>query len=113
MNFRNLRVANVIREELGKIILRELEFPDAVVTITDVVIDPKLEGAAVRVSVLPSDKEDMAFKELEKHKLELQHLLSRTLNIRPMPHIRFEADHGLENAARVEKALLDDSRAQD
>jgi ribosome-binding factor A len=36
----------------------------------------------------------------------LQHLLNKKMNIRPMPRISFEIDGGLENAAKVEKALL-------
>ena len=107
MNFRNLRVANLIRDELGALILRELEFPGALVTITEVVADKKLEGAKVRVSILPANKTKGALATLVKNAGLLQHLLSRKLNIKPMPRIHFELDPGPEKAAVVEKLLLD------
>ncbi len=107
MNYRNLRVGNLIRDELGKIVMREMEFPDALLTITEVEVDTKLGGAAVKVSVLPSEKAEGVLKELTAQRGKLQHLLNNKLNIKPMPQIRFEIDRGPEKAAGVEKLLLD------
>ncbi len=106
MNYRPLRVGNLIRDELSAIILRELEFPGALVTITAVAIDQKLEMAKVKVSILPGDKAETALTELESQAGRLQHELSHKLNIRPMPRIRFELDHGPEKAADIEKILM-------
>ena len=106
MNFRNLRVANLIRDELSEIILRELEFSGALLTITEVKSDKKLEGAEVRVSVIPSQKSTEVLSELNSKAGFLQHLLNKKLNIKPMPRIRFEIDPGPEKAAKVEKILL-------
>ena len=103
--FRSERVQKVIREELAKIVLREFEFPDALVTITEVEVDKKLEHARVLVSVLPTGESDAALAALEKRAGHLQHLLNVKMNIRPMPRIAFALDRGPENAARVEKAL--------
>ena len=107
MNFRPLRVAQLIREELGKIIQRELEFPGALVTITEIEVTKKLETAHVLVSVFPEKETEAALRTLKTAKRELQHQLNRKLNIKPMPHIEFRADYGPENAARVEKTLLE------
>lgn len=107
MNFRNLRVANLIRDELGKIIMREMEFPETLVTLTEVEVEPKLNDAVVKISVIPSEKAEATLKEFAKMRGKLQHLLNNKLNIKPMPRIRFEIDRGIENAARVEKLLLD------
>jgi ribosome-binding factor A len=104
MNFRPLRVANLLREELGMMIARELEFPGALVTITEIDINKKLEIAHVMVSVLPSNKGPEALKILQA----AQGQLVRKLNIKPMPQLHFSIDHGPENAAAVEKALLDE-----
>lgn len=106
MNFRPLRVANLLRDELGMMIARELEFPGALVTITDIDVNKKLEIAHVMVSVLPSNKSAEALKILQAAKGELQYKLVRKLNIKPMPQLHFAIDHGPENAAAVEKALL-------
>ncbi len=109
MNYRGLRVGELIRNELGKMILREFEFPGVLVTITDVAVDRKLEGARVEVSILPSEKSDETIRVLKKNAGLLQHLLLKKMNIKPMPRIRFEIDHGLENAARVEKIILEEN----
>ncbi len=52
MSHRPEQVANLIKEELSKIISHELEFPDLLMTITDVKVDNKLEKAIVNFSVL-------------------------------------------------------------
>ncbi len=108
MNYRPLRVSNLIRDELNALLLREMEFPGALVTITEVEADKKLEWATVKVSVLPSPKGEAVLKDLQKEAGNLQHLLSRKLNIKPMPRIRFEIDPGPQKAAGIEKILLDE-----
>ena len=107
MNFRSERVSKLIRKELAKIIIREVEFDDALVTITAVEVDKKLEHAKVSVSVIPSAHGAAALKELTKRTGALQYLLMKKINIKPMPRIAFALDHGVENAAKVEKLLLD------
>ena len=63
MNFRSERVGKLIREELSKMILREVELP-ALATITEVEVDKNLEGARVKVSVLPASGEKAVLAEL-------------------------------------------------
>lgn len=104
--FRSERVSSLIREELSKIIIREMEFGKALVTITEVVVDKKMEGAKVMLSVIPSEDDAAVLQELAKSVGHLQHLLMKKINIKPMPRIAFEIDRGPENAAKVEKALL-------
>ena len=100
------RVSKLIREELSKIIIKEMEFPGILVTLTNVEIDKKMEHAKVGVSVLPETAEEKVIHDLTSRCGWLQHLLFVKINIRPMPMIAFHADRGYENAAEVEKALL-------
>jgi ribosome-binding factor A len=109
MNYRPQRVAELIRQELGMLLLREVEFADALVTITDVTVSKKLDRAEVFVSVLPSERGASAVSQLAHRAGELQHMLLKKLNIRPLPRIAFVLDHGLEEAAKVEKLLLEDN----
>lgn len=92
--------------------LREMGFHGVLVTITSVVVDKRLENAKVKVGILPADKIDATLRELKKHQGDLQFMLNRTLNIRPMPRIEFEIDHGAENAAKVEKILLEEDNSE-
>ena len=113
MNFRTERVGKLIREELSKMILREVELP-ALATITEVEVDKELEGARVKVSVLPASGEKAVLAALTGRAGYLQHLLLKKINIKPMPRIFFVIDHGFENAALVEKLLGQDTiKAQD
>ncbi len=110
MKYRALRVSKLIGEELSKIIIRELEFPGAIVTITDVEVSKKLEAASVKLSVVPSSKKGGSLAIAQKATGKLQHLLTKKINIKPMPKIHFEIDHGSENAAVVEKRFLEERR---
>jgi ribosome-binding factor A len=105
MKYRPERVASLIKGELSKIIIREVEFP-GLVTITNAEVDNKLKQATVKFSVLPSEKFEVVLKILEKNRSHLQYLLLKKINIKPMPQIVFEIDRGLEKAAEIEKLLL-------
>lgn len=107
MNYRSNRVSNLIRDEISILIKRELEFPNAFPTVTEVQVTKKLDEAKVLVSVLPSKEAANVLGILSGARNRLQHLLIKKLNIKPMPHIYFEIDRGLENAANVEKRLLE------
>lgn len=104
--FRKERIGSLIQEELSKFLLREVEVPGALISITGVEVTKKIDHAKVNISVLPSEKAEMAMKHLTARAGHFQHELNRTMNIRPMPRIAFELDTGLEKAAAIEKALL-------
>lgn len=106
--FRSQRVSNLIREELSKIIFKELEFSGAIFTITEVEVDKDLENAEVYFSVLPADQSERVLKILNKFRSRLHYLLMKKINIKPMPYIIFKIDYGPEKAAEIEKILLED-----
>jgi len=124
MSHRPQQVANLIKEELSKIILHEIEFPDLLVTITDVKVDGKLDEAVVSFSVLsmcggcpmtnscheidPSKGFEIVLALLNKNRSHLQYLVMKKINIKPTPKISFKIDRGLEKAAEIEKLLLND-----
>jgi ribosome-binding factor A len=106
--FRAQRVSKLIREQLGEIILREVDLPEgALATITEVEIDKKLDYARVKLSVIPSERGTAVLKQFDKQAGHLQHLLMKKINIKPMPRIAFALDRGYENAAKVEKNLME------
>jgi len=105
--YRSQRVEKLIREELSKILLREFEFPCALVTVTEVQVDKKLERAKAMISVIPSSAEKSAIAALDKNIGMIQRALLKKINIKPMPRISFAIDRGMENAARVEKKILE------
>mgnify|MGYP001600284521 FL=1 len=88
--------------------LKELEFPGSLVTITGVEVDKKLEAARVRLSILPQSSAKKALSIAEKYIGKLQYLLTKKMNIKPMPRIKFDIDYGAENASKIEKILLEE-----
>jgi len=106
MNHRPLRVGQLIRDEVSALLEREVEVPDALLTVTEVLVDKKLEHAKIGVSILPAEKSNEALRALRKVQGTFQYLLMKKINIKPMPRIEFVIDHGLEHAAHIEKILL-------
>ena len=105
--FRKERMESLLREELALMVARELEFKDMFVTVTNVVASPDLEEATVKISVLPGGRANDALAIIQSFARRFHGMLVRKLNIRPIPHIKFEIDHGLEKAAEVEKKLIE------
>jgi ribosome-binding factor A len=105
--FRSQRVEKLIREELSKILVREFEFPGALVTVTEVQVDKKMDNAKAMISVIPSIAKESALHTLNKDIGRVQHMLLKKINIKPMPRISFALDYGMENAAQVEKKILE------
>jgi len=97
--YRNLRLANLIQEELGKIILREIEFPKSVlVTIVGVEVPQDLSQAKIKLGVIPASAAKEALDAMEKNKPFLQHLLMKKINIKHVPRIEFK----LESPAKID-----------
>ena len=107
MKHRDLRVGSLIKEELGKIILRELEFSGAIVTIGGVSVSDKLDRAEIKFSVLPFEKSAETLRILNGNRGRLRHLLLKKINIKPMPELVFKIDPGPKKAAEVEKLLME------
>lgn len=102
MNYRHLRVAKLLQAQLSTIVFQELEFEDALVTLSGVEVDPGLETARVKISVFPETAAPFVLTALEKAKRRLQYLLLKKVNIKPMPRIVFEIDR----TERGEDALI-------
>ena len=83
-------MASVIQEELGAIFAREFDFNGALVTILSVAVDERLEEARVRIGILPFEKEIEVYTMVESKRKELEHKLLRKLNVKPLPHLKFE-----------------------
>jgi len=106
MNHRKLRLDSLIMEELGKILVREVELEAGTLsTISYVDVSKDLTHAEVGISVIPTESSDKVMKELSRLQGEFQHLLNIKLNIKPMPKIEFKYDPGLEKAANIERLL--------
>lgn len=99
------RVNSLIRQELGKILLREIDLPDVLLTITQVRTSVDLEQAKVYISVISEEQTDRVLKILNKLIYSIQQELNKRLKMRPIPKIKFYKEDKTKKAARVEELL--------
>lgn len=106
MSNRIQRVNSLIKDELGKILLREVDFPkDVLVTITRCETTVNLNGAKIYISVIPENQIDKVSEILDRRIYDIQQALNRRLKMRPIPKIEFEKEEKTKKAARIEELL--------
>ena len=100
------KVNELLKRELGKIILKELEFSrDILITITDVESSPDLREAKIWVSVIPENQIFLALRVLKRNIYNLQKKLDKRLKMRPVPRIEFLKESKSEEAQKIEEIL--------
>ena len=106
MSKRIPRVNSLIRNELSRILLKEVDFPQGIlVTLTRVETSSDLQESKVYISVLPSGKTKEILKILNKIIYGLQKTLNQRLKIRPIPRIKFVKEEKTNEAERIEELL--------
>jgi ribosome-binding factor A len=108
------RLNQLLREELSRLIRREVKDPRVgLVTVTDVEVSPDLEHATVYVRTVEADRPmDEMLAGLHSAGGYLRHTLGKELHLRRIPELRFEEDRSLERARRIE-ALLEEALEED
>lgn len=100
------KVNQLIKKELGIIILREVDFPaDVLVTVTRVDTSPNLIDSKVYISTMPEDRSEEILKILDRMIYELQQKINKRLKMRPIPKIRFVEEKETVEAGRIEAIL--------
>src|ERR1044071_2062748 len=101
MKHRQLRLNELVKRELSGIIVREMNFEGALVSINDVDVTPDMKSAHVFVSVLGSTQRENVINKLEENRPALQAELSRKVVLKYTPHLVFHLDNSIERGARV------------
>lgn len=115
---RNVRVADLLREELSLLVQRQVKDPrvGGLVSITLVEPSGDLRHARVFVSVLASPEErKTALAGLQAASGFLQHELRQRLDLKRIPSLSFHADESLERGAHLLDVMrrLEDEREGD
>jgi ribosome-binding factor A len=101
------RIADRIREDLSDILLKEVSDPrlDGI-SITDVTVDRELSYAEIYYSALEGSRRANEIQQgLEHAQGFLRTNLSRRINLRVFPRLRFHWDPTFEKADHIEKLL--------
>lgn len=107
-NYRRVdRVNQLLREELSRLIRREMKDPRvAGVTVTGVETSPDLRHAKVHVRTLRDEPTaEEAVEGLQSAEGFLRKKLGKELRIRRVPEFAFEVDRSLERVQRIESLL--------
>ncbi len=104
MSERLKKINDLLRDEVGKILLTEIE-EDALITVTGASISPTLEHATIKISVFPLLKAKEVLEKIKKDIYHIQQSLNKRLIMRPVPKIRFEIDQTEERANRIEELI--------
>ena len=113
------RVNEQLKREISRILRREVHDPRVgLVLVTDVDTSGDLSVASVYVRPAGQEKDWTAMMEgLEAAAPFVRRELAQDLEIRKVPELRFQEDHTLEKAMRIEeildRVLPDDSGAGD
>lgn len=106
-NQRSRRLAELIKEEISDILLREVKDPRiGFVSVTDVEVSGDLRHANVYISVYGGDEErEKSMEGLEKANGYIRKLLGERITVYHTPEILFRYDKSLEYGAHISSIL--------
>ena len=105
MSQRIQRVNQLIKQQISQLLLREIDFGNTLVTVTNVETSTDLRQAKIKISVMPAEKYELVLKTLERNIFHLQQILNKKLHMRIVPKIRFTIDQAEIKAQRIEEIL--------
>jgi len=107
---RRERVAELLREELSQLMLREMKDPRVrLASVSHVDVSPDLREARVMISAVGDDNERKQVVTAMRHAagyLRAQ-LGDRLESLRSVPHLRFELDESIAYSVRISGMLRD------
>ena len=102
MKHRLERVCEVLKRELGVILLREIDFSPVLVTISSVDVTPDLKQAHVYVSALGNPgQQRRVLEKLEHQRVHLQGEIAKRVSLKHTPHLFFKLDASIERGSRI------------
>lgn len=110
------RVAELLRETLSELILREVRDPRidfGRVSLTAVQVSPDLRRALVFVSHMgEAEERDLAVKGLQHAAHFLHREMVKRLDLRRVPELEFRSDPSIERGARLASMIQDVQEAR-
>jgi ribosome-binding factor A len=103
------RVGEEIRQEIGRLLAREVRDPAiGFVTLTRVTVSPDLQLARIFYTLMGDDKARRETQRaLERATPFLRRQIGALMRLRRVPELRFHFDQSVEHQDRIERILLD------
>jgi len=105
MSQRIQKVNELIKQEVSKILLKEIDLDDILVTINSTDTSPDLKNCKIKISVIPEDKNDFALETIQKRIYHVQQKFNKRLHLKYIPKLSFEVDQVETKAQRIEEIL--------
>jgi ribosome-binding factor A len=103
---RQRRVSELIREELSRVLLTDLNDPRlGLVTVTHVEVTPDLRQARVYFSTLRSESQPEVLETLRHASKFIRRELAARIKLKFIPELEFYPDHAMERGMRIEELL--------
>jgi ribosome-binding factor A len=99
------RVANLIKEALGRILLREFQGGSGLITVTRVEMTADLQTARVYLSFFGGIREDEVLELIEKRKGYLRKSIASEVKLKYNPHLIFVRDPAPEFERRLDALM--------
>jgi ribosome-binding factor A len=99
-------VNKLIKEEISKIVLKEIEIPkDTLATITRVETSPDLRDTKIYLSCLPERNTSKILNIINNNIYTLQKKINQRLLMKIVPKLRFFEEKETKGAAKIEEIL--------
>lgn len=106
MSRRQIRVAELLREEVAEILQKMKDPRVGFASITRVEVSPDLRHARVMVSVLGDpEARERTLEALESARGYIRATLAERLHLRFVPEVVFSLDRSIEHGARIQELL--------
>lgn len=106
MNLKGEKLASVIVQEMGIILLTEVNDEDLKnVTITHASVTNDLSFAKIYFTTLDDEKRDKVIKDINNASSYFRKLLSDRIDVRHIPELKFVYDESIEYGQKIEKII--------
>ncbi len=87
------KINELMKQEVGKLILKEVDIPlNVLVTVTKAQTSPNLKNSIIYITTLPEKAGKDIINELGLRIYDIQKSLNRRLYMKPVPKIEFKID---------------------
>ena len=104
MSERNEKVANRIKELAAEFLQRENN-NTSLITVTSASCSPDMKRGTILITVLPTNKEDLALEFAKRKRADLREYISKNMATKVVPFIDIEIDKGERNRQKIDELL--------
>lgn len=106
MSKRTEQIAELLRQEINKILIKDFEPPRGIlVSVTEVTVAPDLKNATAFLSVIPTNNIGTGLEAVKKFSSHIQREVSKILVIKFVPKLHWQIDERDLKYKEIDQAL--------